>query len=434
MCGIVALVSKQPSGFEYYADDLFTEMLKADTIRGPDSTGVFGVNKDGAIDVIKGNAEAYKFVQCKQYKDFEKKIFQEYRIVVGHNRKATFGTITANNAHPFKEQHIVLVHNGTLRNASELNKEVEVDSHAIAHALAEHSAKDALEKLDGAYAIVWFDQKEKLLCLARNVERPLYLMDFGNFYSISSEVGLAIWLNGREQRKPVTIKEVPVEKILTISLENLTGPFEEVDFDAYTTYSYVNKWKTPTWGAPVNTPATNSRVVSNLPVPTNKFKIGDIITMKVADLNDRDGVPVILGHPVFEDDTMDENIVVRVFIPPQEDQLKFIERDFWTVRINGIRPYGGHPIIYAGDPKPVEIYRDIAGNTIRSDQLIVNAADPHLLVQGCNKCTGVINLAFVGKSLIQRKKNGKLRVICHECMEQINKTEPKERGNLVSVH
>jgi len=67
MCGIVGLISTIASGFDYYADDLFSEMLRMDAIRGPDSTGAFGISKFGAVDVIKGNGHAHDFVQCKIY-------------------------------------------------------------------------------------------------------------------------------------------------------------------------------------------------------------------------------------------------------------------------------------------------------------------------------------------------------------------------------
>ena len=127
MCGIIGLVSKVMGGFDYWSDDLFTDLLKADTIRGPDSTGVFGVAKSGEIDVIKGNTEAYKFIKCRQFANFRKKIYQDYRIVIGHNRKATTGAVSSHNAHPFREKHIVLVHNGTLRSTDELTKDKEIE-------------------------------------------------------------------------------------------------------------------------------------------------------------------------------------------------------------------------------------------------------------------------------------------------------------------
>ena len=45
MCGIVSLISKRAGGFYNPDTDIFSQMLFADTVRGVDSTGVFGVNK-----------------------------------------------------------------------------------------------------------------------------------------------------------------------------------------------------------------------------------------------------------------------------------------------------------------------------------------------------------------------------------------------------
>src|SRR5687767_11552959 len=132
MCGIVGLISKSGS-FPFYAEDLFTNMLRMDSIRGEDSTGIFGVTKDGNCDIVKGNADGYLFTRTGDYQEFINRMGKHYRIVVGHNRSATTGAVTAENAHPFREKHIVLVHNRTIHNKEKLNNEVEVDSHAICH-------------------------------------------------------------------------------------------------------------------------------------------------------------------------------------------------------------------------------------------------------------------------------------------------------------
>src|SRR3990167_860810 len=209
MCGIVGIISKYSYGFPVNMDDYFTNMLVCDTIRGADATGVFGVDKDGNIDIVKGNADGYVFTKSADYAKFKKRIYSRYHIVIGHNRKATVGNSVPENAHPFREDPIVLVHNGTIYNADKLNKDVEVDSHAIAHALKEKDAKQALESIDGAFALVWYDQNQKTLNLTRNNARPLFLVEYEDCWILGSEPGLILWLSRRDNIREKVIMEVP---------------------------------------------------------------------------------------------------------------------------------------------------------------------------------------------------------------------------------
>src|SRR3990167_9577942 len=241
MCGIIGALSKHGT-FSSYMQNLFTNMLRMDSIRGADSTGVFGVSAHGKVDFVKGNTDGYIFSRSKEYKKFYDRI-TDYKIIIGHNRKATSGTITANNAHPFHEKHIILVHNGTIANGKELAT-TEVDSHAIAHALADHDAVTALGKLDGAYALVWYEQSDKTLNLARNKERPLSLLNYLGAWVISSEVGLPLWLQSREDRRVDTtdkdkgIIQIPTDKILCFKLENLDKGYFEIPYEEYKRWSY----------------------------------------------------------------------------------------------------------------------------------------------------------------------------------------------------
>ena len=178
MCGIIGMASL--SGTKNWQDkeSWFRKALLVDTLRGEHSTGIF------CTDAIQPNEEPFVFKKAMAGYDFlELNKTQEiindidkYTFIVGHNRKATQGSTVTKNAHPFQHEHITLVHNGTLdtRNGVPGSSLIEVDSEAICYAIAKNGAKDILPKLDGAYALVWYDSLQCTLNLARNNDRPLH--------------------------------------------------------------------------------------------------------------------------------------------------------------------------------------------------------------------------------------------------------------------
>jgi len=168
-------------------------------VDGWDATGVFGVTKPGNIEIKKQAAAAGHFVTTPQYKKFSDRIFQEYQMVVGHNRKATHGEKKHADAHPFwdKEEKICLVHNGMISNHKEFDAQATVDSAAIANALATDTIDDVISKISGAFAFIWYNIEEKKLYLIRNAMRPLYVLETATTLLLASEDSLAYWIAKR---------------------------------------------------------------------------------------------------------------------------------------------------------------------------------------------------------------------------------------------
>ncbi len=200
MCGIVGVIAKKKTGaFTYKIRDVFQQMLFIDTLRGEDSTGMYAINKYGNAVWHKEASDANSFLSNATVGNTMKDLGWDYVAAVGHNRKATKGAVKDENAHPFVENNIILVHNGTLSNHKDLNATVEVDSHAIAHAFDEHGIEGGLPKIEGAFAIIAYEVLEKRLNLVRNKERPLWLAETDNFWAFSSEPWImygACWRNG----------------------------------------------------------------------------------------------------------------------------------------------------------------------------------------------------------------------------------------------
>ena len=97
----------------------------------------------------------------------------KYRCVIGHNRWGTMGGKEAMDGHPFTHGSITLVHNGTMEFWTGLDKSFDIDSEAICSALSMDTPKTVLEKLDGAYSLVWHDALDNTIHFARNSERPM---------------------------------------------------------------------------------------------------------------------------------------------------------------------------------------------------------------------------------------------------------------------
>lgn len=177
MCGIVGYISLKEKAYEGAKAHFMHYALSMDTLRGSDSTGIMTLSNKFDVDCMKTLMPGDKFVHSPRYA----KNWKPGWCQVGHNRAATRGTVNRENCHPFSFGPITLVHNGTLwGDGSSLptyNKDLDVDSMQIAHALAEHGVEDAaavLADVDGSFALVWFDTRDKSVNMARNNERPMH--------------------------------------------------------------------------------------------------------------------------------------------------------------------------------------------------------------------------------------------------------------------
>jgi len=215
MCGIVGLVSSYNNGFSYNEASMFEAMLFYDTLRGWDSTGIFGVERDNTVHVVKDAIHGPDFLQTSEWKDAKVDMVARGKILVGHNRAATRGSVVDKNAHPFDiDNKIFLVQNGTYNGSHHHLKNTEVDTEAIAHVIAENEdLETALQKIDAAYALVWYNRDKQQLNLIRNTQRPLFIaypkQGSGLFFASEAEtIIMAAVRNKIELREePYPLKE-----------------------------------------------------------------------------------------------------------------------------------------------------------------------------------------------------------------------------------
>lgn len=159
---------------------VFKKLLQLDTIRGPHSTGVATVrNKQVFIDKCLGTP--WEFADTFKQRFTIGKPNHGCDVLIGHNRYATMGAISAENAHPFNIGNITGVHNGTLDSRSHQDMlddglQFDVDSECVIHNIDKNGIKDTYSKLAGAWSLVWWDEGTNKLNFIRNADRPMYIV------------------------------------------------------------------------------------------------------------------------------------------------------------------------------------------------------------------------------------------------------------------
>lgn len=202
MCGIVL------AGGSLSSSDLeiFNQLLYCDVVRGVHATGVFAKRQGSGVGFVKMATQPYPFMQSSEYKTLsegETRYVVPPAFLVGHNRHATRGNSDdPKNAHPFQHNHITLVHNGTLTNQSLLPDSIKfvVDSDNIAHSIAKIGAAETIQKLDGAFTLIWHDASDDSVHIIRNEERPFHLAQIGQAdWFGASEEDMLMWILKRSK-------------------------------------------------------------------------------------------------------------------------------------------------------------------------------------------------------------------------------------------
>jgi len=225
MCGITGVINL--SDFKLGLDEkkLFKDLLVATSLRGKHSTGMFTVPLDNSKNVktFKSAVCAGEFIETKQFKEVIQD-FSDYKYVVGHTRYATNGLINNENAHPFSCEHITLVHNGNVANKHEIcllgdkkGSDCQVDSESLAIALSKNNICNFIEKVEGAFAIVWYDRINRKLNFIRNTERPLHfaIIKDENVILFASEAEALYFVAKRNNIKLSKIFSLDVGTLLT---------------------------------------------------------------------------------------------------------------------------------------------------------------------------------------------------------------------------
>lgn len=341
MCGLVGVAANKLGVQER---KLFKTMLFLDQIRGEHSTGVCAVERDGSVSVHKRALPAADFLQLKKATDV---ITDADHLLIGHNRYATIGSHTDDNAHPFQHEHITLAHNGTLKVKGNVNKDsatFSTDSETIAYAFSTEAEREVLERLDGAYALTWHDATDNTINLARNEERPLF---------VGHTVDGIVWASQKELIELAAahckvnvskIEQLPVGEWRYWKLGDIKGGHKTVEFTPKKPVSTTTTTKTsPAWrGTTVSRTTANSRINTMTTMMVEELRDSGYCTGHNLDGNaiivhlTRDDVPrlralespVIHGKIVNESKTFKGGVMTTQYTLSALN-LKFQTEDEW---------------------------------------------------------------------------------------------------------
>lgn len=484
MCGIVSIISKRAAGFWAAEVELFEGLLVLDTLRGLDSTGVISIDNRRQVKMMKIASHPYHLFAVDEYKKWRGEAQANARILVGHNRKATQGSINSANAHPFHENNIVLVHNGTLRGDHKKDfAPTEVDSHALAVAFARDGAEATIPKINGAFALVWWDTEKNRLFAVRNDERPLAMVETEDFIVMLSEPWMALQLLNRKN-----IKVKDVQEILPGQLHEfkIGGEYDvstiDVQQDYYTTTYPSTNQRGVVHVPSVNSPKPNSGTQGGGSSPNTNLTSGNSTTTSPSGTNvalfrpttsnsqppaGKVGAPATndaplelpldsATHVTCEEFTKGQDILVKYYECKLSDNKfyyiirgKVIEPGFPEVDVmtymrnteeltESLRAYMSQPVVAVVVKHTVSLCGRslyVNGNKLATmlnthDNRISGTEWDHVQTRcQCIKCSAPIydeEREFTG---VQRRPNNVLAVTCADCVEDTLKGEAKYEFN-----
>lgn len=379
MCGIVGVIGE----INLKEKKAFKDLLRIDVLRGPHSTGVAFTTPGNNTSITK---KALLPDDLFSLKGFEENLRRTNLSLIGHNRYATQGAVNGVNAHPFEFEKVVGVHNGTLRGQWRLpdNRDYEVDSENIYHAINKNGVDETVKLLEGAYTLVWWDTEDECLRMVRNSERPMFYCFTENrkqvFYA--SESWMLVAALNRNGIKHGKIVELPIHTLTTFK-SPMKGVFGKTDF-VEVSIRAVEPFRKPT----VVYSQNNSTYSGNQKPKKEKDQgAGNAGSRPVLDPRIITSVCEVYPIEVVESESTwdyircvmleDSETEVRIPITQNSHLLRYVGTGKFSIstKISGGNANGGSPFYYGASHKAFAAAltekekASLAGKLMKSDQL-----------------------------------------------------------------
>ncbi len=241
MCGIVGYLGNGD------ARSIVLKGLEKLEYRGYDSAGLALIdNSDDSLYIYKDKGRVNHLRSITDYS------FKS-NFGIGHTRWATHGIPNKENSHPHvsNESRFTIVHNGVIENYIELRDKYlsdvelksETDTEIIAHLIelfletsVESALADVLKELEGSYAVVVMDSKDKDKIYACKHKSPLLLGLGQDEVMVASDV--MAFVGHCDKYIPLKDESIVVASkrdfnIFNLDLENSNYDLKELDDDYF---------------------------------------------------------------------------------------------------------------------------------------------------------------------------------------------------------
>lgn len=217
MCGLAGFTSlRRDVQVSKMAYPIFYNLFLTSQLRGPDASGLAGLwratkeKRFSKKSIIKHwMIEKGMVPPSLVIKNLDKEVQQKYSekkfknlkhpelyTAIGHSRAATNGSVILENSHPFSfaNNRFIGVHNGTIIKERYIKRFDDLipiegtfdykerfekrddytDSELILYYIYRYGIEKIYPHLRGAWAFVWYNQKDNSIYFIRNYDRPLY--------------------------------------------------------------------------------------------------------------------------------------------------------------------------------------------------------------------------------------------------------------------
>jgi len=173
MCGITSIFRNELNNPDLDLDKLAQQMLWVGSIRGYDSTGMFYGDGAAEAELYKKALTGWDFQSLPRASDVIRNN-EKTKYLVTHNRAATRGVLSHDNAHPFQIGDITGVHNGTLtmyHNLSPVGFNHTVDSAHLYAAINDKGSSAIIPETRGSFNLLWHDHTDNTIHQVRSDAR-----------------------------------------------------------------------------------------------------------------------------------------------------------------------------------------------------------------------------------------------------------------------